>query len=83
MSEFTVDAGCHGAPAEVRRLYMGLKCPTDWMVVPVMARPVDDERPAGQLEADGEEEKCSPAVTHLVKQHDNTADTCGTFNYCQ
>ena len=45
---------------------MSLQDPADWMVVPVIAGPVDDECPAGQLEAEREEEKGSPAVTHLV-----------------
>lgn len=38
----------------------------DWMVGPAMAGPVDDKRPAGQLEAESEEEKCSPGVSQLV-----------------
>lgn len=47
---------------------MGLQGPADRMVVPVMAGPVDDERPAGQLQAEREEEKRSPVVTHLMKE---------------
>lgn len=45
---------------------MGPQGSADRMLVPVMMGPVDDERPAGQLEAEGEEEKRSPAVAHLV-----------------
>lgn len=51
---------------------MGLQGPADWMVVPVTAGPVDDEHPAGQLEAERDEEECSPAVTHLVKHNMTT-----------
>ena len=46
---------------------MGLQATADWMIVPAMLGPVDDDCPAGQLEADREEEKCSPAVINLVK----------------
>ena len=52
---------------------MGLQGAADWMVVPATTGPVDDERPAGQLEAEGEQEEGSPAVTHLFKH--NTSET--------
>ncbi|KAG7241642.1 hypothetical protein INR49_025404 [Caranx melampygus] len=51
-SELSVDVGCNRAPAWVRRLHVGLQRPADWMVVPVMAGPVDDKSPAGQLKAE-------------------------------
>lgn len=44
------------------------------MVVPVMAGPVDDEGPAGQLDADGEEEKYLPTLTHLEENNSNSSN---------
>lgn len=58
----------------MRRLYVGLQGAADRMVAPVTAGPVDDENPAEQLEANREEEKCSPAVSHLEK-HNMTTQT--------
>lgn len=55
----------------VRRLYVGLQGAADRMVAPVTAGPVDDEHPAEQLEAKSEEDKCSPAVSHL-EMHNTT-----------
>lgn len=54
---------------------MGLQGPADWMVVPVTVGPVDDEHPAGQVNQEREEEKCSPAVTHLGKINMTTQQT--------
>lgn len=45
---------------------MGLQHAADWMVVPVMAGPVDDKCPGGQLQAEREEEEHSPATAHLA-----------------
>lgn len=61
---------------------MGLQGPADWMVVPVTAGPVDDEHPAGQLEAEREEEKRSPAVAYLVKHSTTTQLRRVDLNEC-
>lgn len=45
---------------------MGLERAADGMILPLTAGPVNDEDPADYLEAEREEEKSSPATTHLA-----------------
>lgn len=68
MSELSVDADCHRAPAGERGLHMGLQHLTDWMIVPATPGPVEDNYPADRLEAERQKEKRSPVVTNLEKQ---------------
>lgn len=68
-SELSVDAGRNRTPAQERRLRVGPQSQADGMVSPLMTGPVEDKRPAGQMETDRQEDKSLPTAAELRGRH--------------